>query len=128
MFYLTKIENGRMNVPEPEYLPAGTTAINEGETLTLASGKLVLNTTAPTFIALAGAAANAESVPVCRIEKNHVYSVPCSVAPTSAFVPGAKLAVASDGLQVGAASDSGAVTIVQTLGAKAVGDHILVRF
>lgn len=127
MFYLTKIENGRMNVPEPEYFTAGTTAIKEGGTLALTNGKLVLNTSAPTFIALADAAANAENVPVCRIEKNQVYSVPCSTSP-SAFVPGGKLALASDGLQVAAASDSGVVTIVQTLGAKAIGDHILVRF
>ena len=127
MFYLTKIENGRMNVPDPEYYTAGAAAISEGETLALASGKLTRNIAAPTFIALAGAAANAESVPVCRIEKNQVYSVPCSTAPTS-FVPGTKLTVATDGLQAGAVNDNGVVTVVQTLGAKAIGDHILVRF
>lgn len=127
MFHLTKIENARMPVPEPEYLDVGSAAIEAGETLTVKSGKLVKETTAPTHVAAAAAAANAVNVPVFRITNDQVYEVPCATSP-SAFVAGAKLAINADGLQVGAVSDSGAVTVVNTLGAKAIGDTILIRF
>lgn len=127
MFYLTKIENGRMNVPEPEFYNVGTTAISAGEAVALSSGVLVKSNTAPTHIAAVDANGTAKHVPVYRIEKNQVYSVPCASTP-SAFVVGAKLAINSDCLQAGAASDTGILTIVDTLGAKAVGDEILVRF
>lgn len=127
MFYLTKIENSRMPVPEPEYLDVGTSAIKAGATLALSSGKLVVNTTAPTHIAAADYAANATTVPVYRITKDQIYEVPCSATP-SAFTAGTKLALKSDGLEVGAASDSGLVTIVSVNGAKAIGDTVLVRF
>lgn len=127
MFYLTKIENARMPVPEPEYLDVGTTEIKAGETLAVKSGKLALEVSAPTHIAAASFAANTPNVPVYRITKDMVFEVPCSTAP-SAFVAGAKLALKSDGLEVAAVSESGPVTIVSVNGAKAVGDTVLVRF
>ena len=127
MFSVYKIENGRMNVPEPEYFDVGSTDISVGETLVLSSGKLVKNTTAPTHVSLANATKGATAVPVCRIEKNQVYAVSCAKSPAD-FKVGAKLTVSSDGLEVDSASDSGIVTIVDTLGAKAAGDTILVRF
>lgn len=127
MFYLTKIENERMPVPEPEYLDVGSTAVKAGETLAVKSGKLALEVSAPTHIAAADYAANATNVPVYRITKNQVYEVPCSTSP-SAFVAGAKLAIKSDGLEVAAVSESGPVTVVSVNGAKAIGDTVLVRF
>ena len=128
MFYLTKIENARMPVPEPEYLDVGSTEIKAGETLAVKSGKLALEVSAPTHVAAAYFAANTPNVPVYRITKDMVFEVPCSVSPTSAFVAGAKLALKSDGLEVAAVSESGPVTIVSVNGAKAVGDTVLVRF
>jgi hypothetical protein len=127
MFYLTKIENARMPVPEPEYHDVGSADITAGATLALSSGKLVANNTAPTHIAAADYVKGATKVPVYRITKDMLFEVPCSTSP-SAFAAGAKLAIASGGLEVGAASESGVVTIVDTLGAKSVGDTIIVRF
>lgn len=127
MFYLTKIENARMPVPEPEYLDVGSTEIKAGETLAVKGGKLALEVSAPTHVAAASFAANTPNVPVYRITKDMVFEVPCSTAP-SGFVAGAKLALKNDGLEVAAVSESGPVTIVSVNGAKAIGDTVLVRF
>ena len=54
MFNLRKIVNGRMNVPEPEYLPTtASVEYTEGMALVLSGGKLVkaTGTTKPTYIA-----------------------------------------------------------------------------
>ena len=125
MFYLTKIENGRMNVPEPEFYDVGSAAVSAGETVSLSNGYLIKNTTAPTHICAVDAAKSAKHVPVYRIEKNQVYSAPCTVPPTAV---GAKYAIHGDGLQVGSASDSGVLTVVNINDAVSVGDQILVRF
>lgn len=127
MFDLKKIENGRQNVPEPEYLVCNAT-VAKGAACTLnASGKLVTGTTKPTYIALAGGKAN-ETIPVCRVEPNQVYEVPTTTV-ASALVAGSKVAINSDAVQVsGTASESGVATVVSANGATAVGDKILVRF
>ena len=127
MFYLTKIENARMSVPEPEYLDVGSTAIEAGQTLALSAGKLVKETAAPVYIAAANAAANAAGVPVYRITKDMVFEVPVSAAPTSIKV-GDKVTVNTDGVQVTATTSNGIATIVSLNGAKAAGDTIIVRF
>ena len=79
MFRLLKIENARMNVPEPEYLEVTDgEAVAEGEALMLASGKLTKcgATTAPQYIAMGvkTAADTKRTIPVCRVEKNQVYA------------------------------------------------------
>ena len=132
MFRLLKIENGRMNVPEPEYLEAkASEAIEYGEALVLTAGKLTKasGTTAPTHIAMAvKAAADADRrMPTCRIEPNQVYAVPVTAAPTS-LVPGAKVTIHTDGLQVTATTTDGVAKVVDLNGAKAIGDEIIVRF
>lgn len=131
MFFLLKIENARMNVPEPEYYEAAAEAIEVGEALTLSAGKLTKcsGTTKPTHIAMAvkGAADVDRRMPVCRVESNQVYEVPVSEAPTG-LVPGAKVTIAADGLQVTATTASGVATIIDVNGAKAAGDKIVVRF
>lgn len=127
MFYLTKIENARMNVPEPEYLDVGSTAIEEGMTLALSAGKLVKEVAAPSFISAGNYTAGAMGVPVYRITKDMVFSVPVSAAPTSLKV-GDKVTVNSDGVQVTATTTNGVATIVSLNGAKAAGDTIIVRF
>ncbi len=130
MFYITKIENGRMNVPAPEYHDVGTADIAEGETVSLnASGLLVKNTTAPTFIAAAPAAQNAKGAPVFRITPDMVFSAPVASGTPASLKAGAKITVASSGTEVVATtSESGIVTVVHPNGAKAVGDTVLVRF
>lgn len=127
MFYLAKIENGRMNVPEPEYLEAGA-AIACGEALVLADGKLTKcgATVAPKYVAMGDAKDAGAVIPVCRVESNQVYDVPVSAAPTSLKV-GDKVTLDSDALGVTATTTSGVVTIVSLNGATKAGDIITVR-
>jgi hypothetical protein len=81
MFILKKIVNGRMNVPEPEYLPTkASTSYTEGQALVLSSGKLVAasGTTKPTHISMKNYTAPATGnldLPVMRIERNMVFLV-----------------------------------------------------
>ncbi len=131
MFNLIKIENGRMNVPEPEVLEVtASEAVVYGEALVLSSGKLTkcAATTAPAFIAMGAVAAAATNrkIAVCRVEKNQVYEVPVNATPTSLNV-GDKVTLHTDGLQVTATTTSGVVTIVDLNGATAQGDKIIVR-
>lgn len=131
MFRLIKIENARINVPEPEYLDVkAAEAVSEGEALVLASGKLTKcgATAVPQFIAMASLDANAtkRTIAVCRVEKNQVYEVPVSAAPTS-LVVGSKVTLNTDGLQVTATTESGVVTIVDLNGATVAGDKVVVR-
>ena len=125
MFRLIKIENARMNVPEPVIYEANE-AITAGEALILSGGKLTKATTAPEFIALASAPAGAD-VPVARITPDHVYEVPVTAAPT-ALVPGDKVTLSEDALGVTTTTEGGVVTVVSLDGATAAGDTIIVRF
>jgi hypothetical protein len=132
MFKLLKMENARLNVPEPEYQEAKVgEAIEMGETLILSAGKLTKcsGSTAPTHMAM-GAKAAADTdrrIPACRIESNQIYEVPVTAAPTS-LVPGAKVTIYTDGLQVTATTTDGVATVVDTNDAKVIGDKIIVRF
>lgn len=131
MFKLIKIENARMNVPEPEYLEVtANEAVSEGEALVLSAGKLTKcgATAAPQFIAMANLAADAtkRTIAVCRVEKNQVYEVPVSAAPTSLNV-GDKVTLNTDGLSVTATKTDGVVTIVDINGATKKDDKIVVR-
>lgn len=129
MFYLAKIENGRMNVPEPEYLEAGV-AIACGEALVLTDGKLAKcgATVAPKYIAMSEAAAGAV-VPVCRVESNQVYDVPVSGDDSAikALKAGSKVQLDGDALGVSASTTNGVATIVSLNGATKAGDIITVR-
>ncbi len=131
MFYLTKIENARMNVPEPVFLEATAgEAISIGEALVLTGGKLTKcgATAKPQYIAMGELAASAtkRKVAVCRVESNQVYEVPVYAAPTSLKV-GDKVTLHTDGLQVTATTEDGVVTVENLNGATAAGDKIIVR-
>ena len=118
--------------PQPfEYFIVTTSeSIALGEALVLSSGKLTKcgATTAPAFIALAALAAAATDrvIPVVRVEKNQVYEVTVTATPTSLNV-GDKVTLHTDGAQITATTTNGVVTIVDTLGAAASGDAMLVR-
>ena len=134
MFKLIKIENARMNVPEPEFLEVTAyEAIVEGEALVLSSGKLTKcgTTTKPAFIAMAAlaAAATKRVIPVCRVESNQLYEVPIYKSSTTLSIPavGAAVCLKSDGVALTDATTSGVVTIVDKNGAAAEGDTIIVR-
>lgn len=131
MFKLVRIENSRMNVPEPLFYEAtADEAIAEGEALVLTSGKLTKcgATAKPAYIAMSACAASASArkIAVCRVEANQIWEVPCNAAPTS-LVPGSLVTLHTDGLQVTATTTSGVVTVVDTNGASAAGDRLLVR-
>lgn len=132
MFKLLKIENARLNVPEPEYLDAKDgEAIAVGETLVLTAGKLTkcIGTTKPTHIAMGVKTADDADrrIPACRLEANQVYEVPVTATPT-ALVPGTKVTIYTDGLQVTATTTDGVATVVDVNNAKTIGDTIIVRF
>ena len=132
MFRLTKIEGGRINVFEPEFIEASAIDITDGEALSLNGGKLVkcAQTTKPTFIALKTISAQEANriIPVGRVASNQVYEVPLSVSITSAVVVGAKLTIGSDALTVTATTTDGVATVVSTNGDSVSGDTVLVRF
>ena len=132
MFKLLKMVDARLNVPEPEYQEAKTgEAIEMGEALVLSAGKLTKcsGTTIPTHIAMGIKTADAADrrMPVCRLSPNQIYEVPVMASPT-ALVPGVKVTIHTDGLQVTANTTDGVATIVDANGAKAIGDTIIVRF
>lgn len=133
MFNLVKIENGRMNVPEPEYFDAkASTEIQVGQALALQNGVLApvtAGTTKPEFISLAKLPASAakREIPVARVNDEQVYEVSVTAAPTSLKV-GSKVTLSSDGTEVTATTTDGVATIVNLKGAAAIGDKILVKF
>lgn len=131
MFRLLKVENGRMNVPEPVFhdVTAGE-AVEIGEALVLTGGKLTKcgATTKPEFIANGVKSASDENrkLGVVRVEGNQVYEVPVTGAPTSLKV-GDKVTINTDGLQVTATVTNGVITIDHLNGATAAGDKLIVR-
>lgn len=132
MFKLIKIENGRQNVPEPEYLEAkASEEIVIGEALVLSAGVLTkcAATTAPQYIAMAsvGTSDTKRTIAACRVESNQLYDVPFSVAPGNIKV-GDKVTLATDGIKVTATTDSGVAKIVSLNGAAIAGDVVTVRF
>ena len=131
MFKLLKIENARMNVPEPVFHEVtADEAVSIGEALVLKSGKLTkcAATETPQFIAIGQVSASAtdRKIAVCRVESNQVYEVPVTASPV-ALKPGDKVTVHTDGLQVTATTTSGVVTVESLNGASAAGDTIVVR-
>ena len=131
MFRLIKIENARMNVPEPVFHEVtASEAVQLGEALVLTNGKLTKcgATAKPEFIAMADCAADAAKrlIPVARVEANQLYEVPVTAAPTS-LVEGNKVTLHTDGMQVTATTTSGVVTVESLNGAAAAGDTIVVR-
>lgn len=131
MFRLLKIENARMNVPEPVYLEVtASEAVAIGEALVLTGGQLTKcgATTKPTYMAMGIKAADdpKRELPVCRVEANQVYAVPVTVDPSTLTV-GDKVTLHTDGLQVTATTTAGVAT-VEDVGDAGAGDEITVRF
>lgn len=131
MFKLLKIENARLNVPSPVFHDVkASEAVQIGEALVLSGGVLTKcgATTAPSFIAMADLSATAtkREIPVARVEKNQIYEVPVTAAPTSLKV-GDKVTLYTDGMQVTATTTDGVITVEDLNGATAVGDKIIVR-
>lgn len=124
-FALVKINQGRINQPEPEFLTVGATAVTKGEALVLSSGKLVKAgaTDKPTFIAMADGGAN-ENAPACRITPEMLWETTSTAAPATI---GSKVTLHTDGAQVTNTTTSGVATIVDAFGT-GTGATVHVRF
>jgi len=116
MFVLKKVENGRINVAEPEYYPVGTTDITQGEALVLSSGKLVAcgSTAKPSFIAVRDADGGSASVPVFPVTPEQIYEADASTSLTEAVV-GTKVTLASGSTSVTATTTNGVATLLQVI-------------
>ena len=130
MFKLAKIENGRINVGEPEYLKVkANVTVKAGDALKLVSGALELATGAnkPTHIAGAsiGASETKRIIPALRVEANQIYRAPTSATPAAV---GSKVTINNTADGVTAETTDGVATIISHGEATKAGDHILIRF
>ena len=118
-------------MPEPEYLDVKSgEAVEIGEALVLSSGVLTKcgAAVAPEYIAMGAVTKDAakREIAACRVERNQVFEVPVTAAPTS-LKPGAKVTLHTDAMQVTATTTDGVVTVVALNGATKAGDLITVR-
>lgn len=129
MFIPYKTDDGR--VPAWEYLPASAITPKVGMALTMTSGKLALasGTTKPTYISMVEketACTAGDIIPVVRVGADMILETTFSAAATS-VVPGAKVTVAADGLQVTGTITDGIAEVVELDGTTA-GSKVRVRF
>lgn len=154
MFTLQKIEYGRTNIPEPCLMPAANAQqVTVGMALTMdASTHLLKKATGDCtaeYIALEdkATASAGEKILCYRVLPQMIFEVPLAAYSASAHVVGARIQLHTDGLRLGSAAASGiaattslsgsvytttvtqklGAVIVDTLGAAAAGDKVLVR-
>ncbi|MBR2342985.1 MAG: hypothetical protein IKA64_01880 [Clostridia bacterium] len=125
MFKLLKIENGRINVPEPIAFTAGV-AFKSGTALKLSGGKLALADGAPEYIALSDGVADTEAT-VYRVTPDMVFEAPVSASP-EALTEGDRVTLSEDATKLTATTSNGVATIINKNGAEAVGDKLVVIF
>ncbi len=126
MFECKKILNGRGNVPEPEvHVASGD--ITAGSTLALSGGKVAINSTAPTHIALADAASGAK-VACYAIIPGMIFDVPFASTVANVTVKEGDKVKIDSGIAVTSTTTDGVVTIVNLNGATKAGDIIQVKF
>ena len=116
--------------PPIEYMPATANEVYAvGEALKIASGAVTKcsGTTKPTFVCM-GPAENG-NVPVMRVQDYMVFGTTLSAAPGEGvtLVPGTKVTIATDGMEVTATTTSGVAEIVAIEG-QTVGSVVHVRF
>lgn len=116
--------------PPIEYMPATANEVYAvGEALKIASGAVTKcsGTTAPALVC-AGPAKDG-NVPCVRVQKYMVFGTTLSAAPGEGvtLVPGTKVTIATDGMQVTATTTSGVAEIVAIEG-QTVGSVVHVRF
>lgn len=126
MLKLLRIDNARMNVPEPEYFTAGG-EIKIGNLCKLESGK-VTNADSEShikeFVALSDAK-DGDTVAVCRLTSNQVWEATFGNSNGNATIEnGATVNFSGDEI-VGAGDEA---VIVDTNGATGKGDTVYVRF
>lgn len=129
MFIPYKTDDGR--VPAWEYLPVSAITPKVGMALTMTSGQLAKasGTTKPTYISMVEketACTAGDIIPVVRVGADMILETTFSAAATS-VVPGAKVTVATDGLQVTGTTTDGIAEVVE-LDGTAAGSKVRVRF
>ena len=134
MFHLTKILNGRANVPECERVslftevtvPYGTPVSIRGGTLTVTDGSA---TALPTHIVLADALGE-DTVLAAPITGDMIFEVPVTASPASMAVGTEYLLSANGTALTATAASSGkrGATLVEKMGAVAAGDLVRVAF
>lgn len=145
MFQLIKIEYGRDNIPEPMLLPA-----TEGVTYTVGTAlyldktkhslAVVSGDTTAEYIALEDKTAKAGEKLLCyRVFPQMVFEAPITEGNASAVTVGARVQFSADGKGLTATAATGMTisgsavkmalggTVIDTMGAKAAGDKLLVR-
>ena len=129
MFIPYKTDDGR--VPAWEYLPASAITPKVGMALTMTSGQLAKasGTTKPTYISMVEketACTAGDIIPVVRVGADMILETTFSAAATS-VAPGAKVTVATDGLQVTGTTTDGIAEVVE-LDGNTAGSKVRVRF
>lgn len=129
MFIPYKTDDGR--VPAWEYLPASAITPKVGMALTMTSGQLAKasGATKPTYISMVEketACTAGDIIPVVRVGADMILETTFSAAATS-VVPGAKVTVATDGLQVTGTTTDGIAEVVE-LDGNTAGSKVRVRF
>ena len=130
-FFIHSVDDG--HVPPNECLPAAAITPKAGMALVQSSGNLSAASGAnkPTYICLQeGSAAVTAGTPIAvmRVSPEVVYETTLSAAGTSLTL-GAKVTLASGGLQVTATTTDGVAEVVGFPdGTKASGNSVLVRF
>lgn len=129
MFIPYKTDDGR--VPAWEYLPASAITPKVGMALVMTSGKLALasGTNKPAYISMVEketACTAGDIIPVLRVNPDIIFETTFSAAATS-VVPGAKVTLATSGLQVTGTTADGVAEVVE-LDGTAAGDKVRVRF
>lgn len=128
-FKIHSVDDNR--APGIEYIPAGAITPKVGMALTMQNGKLAVasGTTAPSYISMCEteAALTAGTViPVIRVGKDMIFETSFSAAAT-AIVPGQKLTLSTDGMQVTGTTTNGVAELVYMDGNTA-GSMCRVRF
>lgn len=136
-FALVKINQGRINQPEPEYLTADAT-IKKGDALVFGTstnaGKVVkpgTATTKPLFIAMADGVSG-DVIPVCRITPEMLWETTFNHETSGtafAHTIGEKASLYTDYATITntAQNATGVATVVEVFGT-AIGDTVYVRF
>ena len=130
MIWLHKNDNGRALVPDSVVLPRkADAAFIAGTALVLSGGVAVAATgeTKPQYICYSNNAANDGSELIAYAVSDTMRFEAPLTAYAATVVPGAKLNLSTDGKGV-TATAGGHCVVVDTNGAKAIGDKIIIKF
>ena len=104
MFKLIKIDNSRINVPEPEYFEiAPRNNVNAGQALFLDNGLLahVTSSSPVEFISMADGT-EGKTIPVCRVSSNQIWEtrIDGNERIWENAKPGSTVSVNADGVEI----------------------------